>query len=395
MVIRAASLTFYTVMAIVPLLAISFGIAKGFGLQQFLEEGLMERFPQQHDILKEIIPLADSALEKTKGGVIASFALIFLLWYTARVILRMDKTMHLVWKIKQRASWRRLMGDYFTIMLVVPLFFIISGMFEVVILKQLHSTIFAWATPNWINSFIWFWVKLFPYLLVIVTFIFLYLFLPKIKVKFTSALLGGIVAGIVYLLLQYLYIRFQVGVMRYSAIYGSFAALPLLLIWIQLSWVIFFYGCELSFSMQNVQLFEFEKSYSSLSYNCRLKLSLWIVHQCVHHFLKKKSPIDIEEISNRLHVPLCLTRNILDELTIAGVFTRVGKKNGKENQYQFSVFVETLKIKDVIDVINSQGIKKLPWIKAKSLSRINKCLTSFDKAIEKSDGNVCFKDIVN
>ena len=393
MMTRATSMTFYTLMALVPLLAISFAIAKGFGLQEFLQKGLLTRFPQQQAILEKIISLAQNLLDKTQGGVLAVFAIAFLLWYTIKLVLHMEKSIGIIWRSSRIVSWRRCVGDYFVIILVIPLFFILYGILIFVIFKKIHYTMNAWSLHPIIFSTFWFLVKLLPYVLVIATFIFLYLFLPKVKVKFTAALFGGFIAACIYLVLQFFYIYFQLGIIRYSVIYGSFASLPLLLIWIQLSWVIFFYGAELSFSLQNVKFFEYEKSFSFLSYHCKILLCLFIVQQCIKNFQKDKQPIDCEDLAAFLHLPLFLTKDLLEQLTKAGIFCKISSRKNHRDLYQFCVVIDSLHIKDVINAINNYGIQNIPWLKGKSLKILEKKLQAFDELMQKAKENILLKDI--
>ena len=141
-----------------------------------------------------------------------------------------------------------------------------------------------------VSPAIFFSLGLTRYLTLWVLFTFLYIFLPNTKVRFKAGLLGGVLAGTLFILFQWLYIALQVGVARYNAIYGSFAALPLFFIWLRYSWLILLFGAEVSFATQNVNTFEFEKDCLTASYAFKRLLSLSVIHLLVKRFSNGRNP---------------------------------------------------------------------------------------------------------
>ena len=163
-------------------------------------------------------------------------------------------------------------------------------------------------------------LKILPYGVIWVVFTFVYVFMPNTKVEVKSALSGGILAGTIYQLVQLAYITFQIGVANYGAIYGSFAALPLFLVWLQLSWLILFLGAEICFAHQNVATYEFEQDCLTVSHSFKRMIALMVTSLCVKSFLNAERPLTAEAISRQLEVPIRLIRSVLAELTEARIF---------------------------------------------------------------------------
>jgi membrane protein len=255
---RASSLTFYTLLSIVPVAAMFFGIAKGFGFEKVLEKRIYENFPGQQEVLSQVLNFSNSLLQETRGGLIAGIGLAVLFWSILKVLNHIERSFNDIWEIKVGRSWGRKFGDYLSIMLISPIFIILSGSVTVFITTQVEQITQRIALLGMFSPAISFLLKFIPYALIWALFTFLYIIMPNTKVNFKAGLLGGVVAGTIYQIAQWAYISFQVGAARYNAIYGSFAALPLFLMWVQISWWIVLFGAELSFANQNVDTYEYE-----------------------------------------------------------------------------------------------------------------------------------------
>ncbi len=205
--------------------------------------------------------------------------------------------------------------------------------------------------------------------------------------------LAGIFAGTIYQLLQWSYIAFQVGVAKYSAIYGTFAALPLFLVWLQLSWLVVLLGAEISFAHQNVDTYEFEPDCLSVSRSFKRIVTLEIVHLLVKNFSNGERPVDAAGISHSLEIPIRLVRDIVYELTEAGIVSEVNVSEGDTTAYQPGRSTETLTIKAVVDCLERHGTDDIPVARTKEFERISECLSAFGKAAEGLPENTLIKDI--
>ncbi|MCK5557706.1 MAG: YihY/virulence factor BrkB family protein, partial [Candidatus Hydrogenedentes bacterium] len=320
--LRASALTFYSLLSIVPVLAMTFGIAKGFGLDTMLQTqllGLLERFPGQEDVLSGVINSANNLLENTKGGVIAGIGVVLLFWTVIKVLGNVERSFNDIWGVKKARSIGRRLSDYLSMMLVCPILFVMSSSITVFAAGQIRLITERIALLGAISPLIFALLRLFPYCVIWILFSFIYIFMPNAKVNFKSGILAGIVAGTTYQVVQWVYISFQIGVVKYNAIYGSFAALPLFLVWLQLSWLIVLFGAEISFAHQNVDTYEFEPDCLRASGRFRKLLALRITHQLVKNFCAGEKAWTATQISHTLEIPIRLARQILYELTEGGI----------------------------------------------------------------------------
>ena len=388
-VLKAASLTYYSLMAIVPILALSFGIAKGLGMQELLEKGLFERFSDQSEILDKAIPLATKVLEETKGGLIALIGFFVLLWSVLKVIGHLKSAINTMWGTTRMGNWKRALSDYLVMLLFVPFFFIFSGGLKI-FLSQRVVPLFSFLPFGELLSSS---VLVVPWIFVLGIFIFFYMFLPRTKVFFSSALVGGIVGCVLYWIMQYSYVHFQMGVSRYGAIYGSFAALPLFLVWLQLTWLIILYGSEICFSWQNVKGFEYYSVCKDMSYLAKQEITLLIVYIGFLHLKNKHEPITLDLLYKKYRIPVFLSTKLMDKMLECGIFTEV--KLQKKAQVGFLINADTKKTRifDVIEELEGYGITHLPFLKNKMHKNIANALESFRGRMQKAKENIRLKDL--
>ena len=267
-IVRSAALTFYTLMSLVPILAVVFAVVKGFGLADGLIENLYGLFPRNPDIVDYIVNFAENALARTQGGVVAAVALVMLFWAVIRVFGSIESAFNNIWEVKVERSITRQWTDYIAVVMIVPILWIVAnavGNYAEQLLGFDDSWYFNLLSH--LASMIVIWVM----------FTFLYIVIPNARVRFGSALMAGIVAGTIFLLFQWGYVYVQRWMTSYNAIYGSFAALPLLLIWMQTSWEILLFGGELSFAYQNIARFGEERESLLISYDQRRKVLLAVM----------------------------------------------------------------------------------------------------------------------
>jgi membrane protein len=217
--------------------------------------------------------------------------------------------------------------------------------------------------------------------------------MPNTKVNFKSAFIGGVVAGTVFAGAQLAYINFQIGAAKYGAIYGSFAALPLFLIWLQTSWLIVLFGAEVSFAHQNVETYEFEPDCRSVSHSFKTLLSLLITQRLVKRFCDGEKPSDASGLSRELEIPVRLVRQILYELSEAGVLSEVRKGEDKELAYQPAIDVDKITVKFAIDRLEQRGTSSIPVARSGELDKLSEYLRQFDEIIEKSPANVLLRNL--
>ena len=389
--LRASALTYYTLLSIVPIVAMIFGIAKGFNFDQRMEEELMKQFAGQEDVLKWILQYAHNMLENTKGGFIVGAGLVVLLWSVMKVLGNIERSFNDIWQINKSRVFIRKLSDYFTLMFIAPIFIFLSSSAQVYIIDQMPH-IREMYVLGFFSPVIHFLVKIIPYVLIWLLLTIIYMAMPNTKVKFRSALIAGIIAGTIFQLLQWGYIRFQIGVSSYGAIYGSFAAFPLFLMWLYLSWLVVLFGAEISFSDQNVHRYEFESDTKHISTAQKRLLSLLITNYVFKTFAAGEVPMTATEISQKLEIPIRLVREIIHELMEVRIFSETPAEEYNERAYQPAKDIHLITVKDIIDALDHRGSEKIE-AKAKEYKTLSDTVTRFTELVNQAKENVLIKDI--
>jgi membrane protein len=392
---RASSLTFYTLLSIVPVVAMLFGVAKGFGFERMLKKELFERFPMesQQEVMAKVIEFAESMLEATKGGLIAGIGLIVLFWSVIKVLSNIEASLNDIWEIKENRSWGRKFSDYLALMIISPLLIIVSSSATVFITSQITQLTNQIKLLGMISPFIFLSLKLIPYVLIWILFSVIYILMPNTKVNLKAGIVSGIIAGTIFQFVQWAYISFQVGTARYNAIYGSFAALPLFLFWVQISWWVVLFGAELSFASQNVSTYEYEPDSSKISHAFKKLLALRIAHLLIRNFSRCETPLTDSQISMRLEIPIRLVHQILYDLVECGLFieTRTGDEN--TSGYQPACDINKLTISSILDAIEHHGVEGIPIAQSEALTALSDSLKQFSQEMGNSPANKLLKDI--
>ena len=391
--LRASALTFYSILSIVPVVAMAFGIAKGFGFQEMLENQLMEKFSGQEDVMIRVVDFAHSLLENTKGGMIVGIGIIVLLWTVIKLLAHIEGSFNDIWEVKKSRSYGRKFSDYLSIMLISPLLIIMSSSATVFITTKIALITEKVALIGMFSPMIFFMLKLIPYFLVWILFIFTYILMPNTKVNFSAGFIGGIIAGTIFQAAQLAYILFQVGVAKYNAIYGSFAALPLFLIWMQLSWLIVLFGAEISFSYQYVDTYEFEPDLRQISPAFKRLLTLQVANRVISTFSKGKMPLTASNLSQALEIPIRLVQQLLDELVESEIFSITEIKGNEILAYQPARDINIITVKSIIEALEQKGVDNIPVAQTPELQSLSEVLSTFSDEIEKSPANLLLKDI--
>jgi membrane protein len=391
--LRASALTLYTFLSIIPLAAIAFAIAKGFGLDQNLTQLLTKEFETQPEVLNWVLNEATIALQETRGGYIAGIGVVILFWSVMSLLDQIESSFNHIWQIGSSRLWYRKFTDYLTIMLIAPVFLILSSSITVFISTELSDFISKSSILDFFKPIVSFLVKLAPYFLTWVALTVLFIIMPNTKVKFVPALVAGVVVGTILQLLQWLYIDLQFGISKLSTIYGSFAAIPLFIIWVQSSWILLLLGAELAFANQNVSRYEFESEALNVSHYQKRALVLMIMNMIIRNFTVGEKPISAEDISSTLKMPVRLVRDILQDLSNTELVSVIHENEHEERLYQPAMDVNKLSVSYVLNRLDKKGTEHQIFVKSKEYIKITSMLDKFDKLAYKSDSNILIKDL--
>ncbi|MDF2576863.1 MAG: putative ribonuclease [Chlamydiales bacterium] len=393
--LRAAALTFYTLLSIVPVLALAFGIAKGFGLEKHLEHEILENFPNQEQIISQFIEFARSILAQTEGEVIAGTGILVLFWSVIQLLSNIEGSLNVIWNVTTARSWKRKIGDYLSAILIGPFLLLTSSSLTVLVKSRLLLFFQGHTAISPASDFVLWGFQWLPIVLIWLLFTFTYWFLPNTQVSIKAALIAGIVCGSAYQVMQWLYVTFQIGTARYGAIYGSFAALPLFLIWLHISWYILLFGAEMAHAIQGkigpyCSKFEISKISSKSYFLC----ALYITYQSVQRFLKGQNAVSALELAKKMTLPLNIIELLLNDLTAVGILAAVYMSKTDEWNYQPAMNLERLSIAKLKSSLENNGASIEEFIaKDSEFSLFLKQVTSQIEFDRKEGNLLLIKDI--
>ena len=387
---KASALTYSSLLAIVPILAILFAIARGFGFDNLMESQIVSGFGGPTKTTEVILQFVNSYLSQTKSGIFIGVGLIMLLWTVLNLINNMEITFNRIWQVKKARSMYRKITDYFSMLLLMPILIVVSGglsIFMSTMVKNIED--FTLLAP--IGKFM---IRLIPFALTWVMFTGLYVFMPNTKVKIKHAFISGILAGTAHQAFQFLYISSQLWVSRYNAIYGSFAALPMFLLWLQVSWTICLFGAELTYAGQNIKNFSFDKDARNISRRYRDFISILIMSLIAKRFEQDKPPYTAEEISEECQIPIRLTNQTLYELQEVNLLHEVVTDEKSEDiAYQPSMDINKLNVALLLDRLDTHGSEDFKIDKDNEFNKQWGALLNAREEYYKNASKVLLKDL--
>ena len=390
--LRASALTLYSLLSIVPIIALLFGIAKGFGFEKILEQRLMEQVPNQETTVLQLISFAQNMLDSTKGGVVAGIGTVVLFWTVINVISNIEESFNHIWKITQSRRFNRKFSDYLSLMLLAPIVLVLSG----------SISLFLKTKVTWLMTVIqlsdagsWLVIKglgLLPLMLMIGLFGFTFIFMPNHKINIKAGMIAGVVTGVLSYLLQWVYLSLQLGASSYNAIYGSFAALPLLVVWLQAAWMVVLFGCEVAFFLQNYEIYKNKHRYADLSFALQKVLSLQITHLIINNFVLMNKPLSATEIAEKLLIPIAIVHDLLAKLITSHIVVEFKmEEQSVDELYQPAVDINKLTIAYVITALEQSGQHHLSDIKQEQLFMT--AVNEFRQLMENSKHNSLLKEL--
>lgn len=345
---RASALTYSTLLSIVPLLAVLFAIARGFGFQNIVKSQLFSYFAGQEEMLEKAMAFIDKSIEYAQGGIFLGIGVILLLYTVINLLSNIEDNFNKIWQVKKGRTYFRMFTDYLALIIIAPVFLICNAGVTVV----LNTT----AEQQYLLGLVMSpFLKVVPFLITTLLFTILYVYLPNTKVKFTSALLGGIFTGICFQVFQMLYINGQIWISKYNAIYGSFAALPLLLLWLQLTWFLVLFGVQLSFAYQNVNKFSFDHETANISRRYKDFVILLIMTLIVKRFEKGEKPYIADELSEQYKIPTRLTGDTLFYLLQIGLIVETPTDDDLIPAYIPAIDINQITIGYLFSKMNTSG----------------------------------------
>lgn len=353
---KASALTYSTMLAIVPILAVVFAIARGFGYNKYIEVWFRSAFESQPQAAEVIIGFVNSYLVHTKSGIFLGIGLVFMLYTVLMLVSNVEGTFNEIWQVKTPRSFFRTFTDYLAMFFVFPILIVLTSgisIFMATIADSMPDILLLGPTLR-------FSIDLLPYVLMSAMFIALFVFMPNTHVRVSSAIVPGVLSGIAMQGLQIFYIHSQMFLSSYNAIYGSFAALPLFMLWVQISWTICLFGAELCYTNQNLDFYDYDANTGEISHRYRLMLTALLMSHICRRFANGQKALSALELRERTTIPIRFVNDILFDLMKAGlVLEMTSDEKGETSRFMPAEDIRNLTLGTMIDRLESQGTWKI------------------------------------
>ena len=348
---RSCALTYNTVLAVVPALAMLFAIARGFGFQNLLQSELFRYFPAQRQALETALTYVDNYLAQASQGIFIGIGLIFLLWTLISLMSNVEDTFNHVWGVNTKRSLQRKFTDYTALFLLLPLLMVCSAGITI-FMSDAVQRVFA---GNALSPLVHRLLAFTPTVISWIIFTAAYYMVPNTKVRFKGALFAGVLCGTLFQVVQWLFVSGQLYVSKYNAIYGSFAFLPLLLVWLQLSWLITLSGVVLTYAWQNFDSFAYRDKAEKISQNYSNRLAIAVLSQAVKRFKQKKGLLTRCGVIHDFDIPSQLADQLLGNLFQAGLLNQVNRDNEEEIAFQPAFDPDDFTVNDTANRLSQLG----------------------------------------
>lgn len=354
---HASALTYSTMLATVPILAIIFAIGRGLGYGSIIEEKIKENLSANREFADIILNFITTYLDYTKSGIFIGFGLLLLLYTVIQLTSNIETALNTIWGVKNQRSIYRKITDYVSVLLLLPILIIVSSglsLFFATIANDYLDYILLSSTVKLI-------ITISPYILSGLMFTALYMYMPNTEVRFKNAVIPGFFTGTAFQFLQYFYIHSQIWVSSYNAIYGSFAALPLFMLWVNLSWMLCLLGAQLSYANQNMRTYFFSKSLGDISRNSYDCIIILIMSKICKRFEKGMDAYTINGLTSETGLPVGIVYRAIQDLEKMRMIAVVEDSvQGKPDRYLPSEDINHITIGTLTERIDNMGIDFSP-----------------------------------
>ncbi len=351
----ASALTYSSMMAAVPVLAIVFAVARGFGFGELVENNLRESISLNNDITEHLLTFIDSYLRNTHNGIFLGVGLVMLLYIVVSLTSNIEIAFNSIWHVDNSRNVYRRFTDYISVFFLLPIAIIVSSgisLFLVTVKSFLPEYQFFDTTIQWL-------VNLTPSLLLTIALILLYKLMPNTQVKLRHVVLPSFLAAVIFQTVQFFYIHYQFKLSSYNAIYGSFAAIPFFMLWLQISWTICLIGARMCYASQNMEDYVFERSSQNLSRRYRDAICLLLMSRICKRFAAGNTPFTIATLAQNTQLPQSLVRLLLEELVQMKLLVSFNNERGTQTHYLPAMDISHMTIEKVLNHIDSMGVESL------------------------------------
>lgn len=383
--LRASALAFTTILSLVPFLALTFAVLKGFGVQNRVEPLVMEQLSGgSQEVATRIIDY----INNTNMGSLGVFGLLALVVTVITLLGNIEEALNAVWGVDETRSLQRKFSDYLSVVVVGPILIFTAVSMTSFLQSQ---ALVQWLVENsYAGDFLLYLLRMIPYMITWVALVFLYIFIPNTVVRIRPAILGGVLAGTCWQLVQWGYIHFQVGVAKYNAIYGTMAVLPIFMVWIYTSWLIVLFGAEMVHALQNIKIFRRELRAPAINFRLRELLALAILQDVVTAFVTGTENWTAKRLGDELELPERVLSELLDELVAGGLLLTT---TGDPATYQPAREPDQIMLSDVLNILRDFGGSWQPQRLTGGEERLQKIIAEMDAAAAGALAGMTLRDL--
>lgn len=354
LVVRANSLSFALLFAFIPMMALIFAIARGFGFEEILKDKVSAGFLAEANIAPMLLEWVERYLETAREGLFLGIGLIVLIWAVHAFFNMLEKSFNSIWNVKKTRSFGRRMTNYVMTLLLVPVLVVVTSGISIF----LNSTEVLAPVLQAIEPIRKFMLRFIPFIATSAVFTWIFIAIPNTKVKFSSAIIPGIVMGFLYQVVQALSMFLVVLLTRMSIVYGAFSAIPLVLIWLNITCWLLLVGAELSFAIQNNEHFAYERDIETMSRRYKDCMTLYLLSVIIKRFEQGNTPETIQQMAKKYHLPIRLVGQLLARLEDINIIRRVYIDNEEDQAFVPALDTSLISVEMVIGRISTQGTEE-------------------------------------
>lgn len=349
--VRAHSLTFCLMFAIIPILAMLLAIGRGFGFADMIEEWLASSFLGEMNLTGPVMEMVNRYLETAHGGIFLGIGLLILIWAVYNFFRNMELSFNEIWDVKNSRSVLRKLTNYFGILLLIPLLIVVTSGLSIWFNTAASSIPEFQALHQYHHHL----VKIASYIFLWLVFTWMYKAVPNTKVHFLAAFIPGVLIGTLFQVLQALSVYIIVFLSRTSIIYGAFAIIPILMMWIQWSCLLILIGAEMSYAIQNKEEFDYEMDLNTMSRRYKDYVMLYILSVIIHRFENDEEPLTAMEIAEQENLPIRLVSQLLSRLEETHIIRDTYVEGKEDKAFQPAMDIRLITIGMVIKRVDAQG----------------------------------------
>lgn len=354
LVVRANSLSFALLFAFIPMMALIYAIARGFGFEEVLKEIISGSFLAEANIAPVLLEWIERYLETAREGLFLGIGLIVLIWAVYAFFNMLENSFNSIWNVKKTRSFGRRLTNYVMTLLLVPILVVVTSGISIF----LNSTEVLAPVLQAIEPIRKFMLRFIPFVATSAVFIWIFMAIPNTKVKFSSAIIPGVVMGLLYQVVQALSMFLVVLFARMSIVYGAFSAIPLVLIWLNITCWLLLIGAELAFAIQNNDLFAYERDIENMSRRYKDYVMLYLLSVIVRRFEQGTSPQTAKQMAEDNQLPIRLVQQLLSRLEEISIVRRVYVEKEEEEAFVPAMDTRMITVEMVIGRISAQGTEE-------------------------------------